>query len=66
MANLTYSGSDGEKGIINVNDKYFVSDYMQIPGQSLKEKKQQRIRLKAFRDKVEELFCNKVMTNESE
>jgi hypothetical protein len=52
MANITYSGSDGEKGIITVNDKYFVSDYMQIPGQSLKEKKKQRIRTKAFKEKI--------------
>ena len=66
MANITYSGSDGEKGIINVNDNHFVSDYMRIPGQSLKEKKQQRIRLKAFKEKIEELFCNKVLTNEKE
>ncbi len=56
MANLTYSGSDGEKGIINVNDKYFVSDYIRIPGRSQKEKKKQRIRTKAFKEKVEELF----------
>ncbi len=66
MANLTYSGSDGEKGIINVNDKYFVSDYMRIPGKSLKEKKQQRIRLKTFREKVEELFGTKVLTSKQE
>ena len=60
MENITYSSSDGDRGIINVNDNHFVNDYMRIPGQSLKEKKQQRIRLRAFRKKVEELFCNKV------
>jgi hypothetical protein len=39
---------------------------MQIPGQSLKEKKKQRIRTKAFKEKIEELFGTKVLKSDNE
>ena len=59
MENFKYFGSNGEEGILYVDDRLFRTPYGKIEkGQSLKEWQQQRIRKKAFLKKLTELFSN--------